>query len=82
MISMPAVAGSRVLILDDYQDVARTFGPWGQLADLGLDLDVRTTHLDATELRAALAAAHVVVAMRERTAFPREVWPRPASYDC
>ena len=73
MISMPTAAGGRVLILDDYQDVARTFGPWGQLADLGLDLDVRTTHLDAADLRAALAAAHVVVAMRERTGFTREV---------
>ena len=73
MISMAAAAGSRVLILDDYQDVARRFGPWGQVADLALDLDVRTTHLDATELDAAVAAAHVVVAMRERTAFPREV---------
>jgi phosphoglycerate dehydrogenase-like enzyme len=69
----PNAAGSRVLILDDYQDVARTFGPWADLADLDLDLDVRTTHLDADELRAALAPARVVVAMRERTTFDRKV---------
>ena len=24
----------RVLVLDDYQDVARRFGPWQQLADV------------------------------------------------
>jgi phosphoglycerate dehydrogenase-like enzyme len=63
----------RVLVLDDYQDVARSAGPWSDLADLDLELDVRTRPLQADELRAALAPAEIVVAMRERTALPREV---------
>jgi phosphoglycerate dehydrogenase-like enzyme len=61
----------RVLVLDDYQDVARTLGPWGDLSDV--ELDVRTTHLDGQELLHALQGADVVVAMRERTPFPRSV---------
>jgi len=63
----------RVLVLDDYQDVAREFGPWGDLADLDLDLDVRTEHLGDADLVAALRDAEIVVAMRERTPFPRAV---------
>jgi len=69
----------RVLVLDDYQDVARQLGPWGQLSDLGggpFDLDVRTEHLDDDALTAALLDADIVVAMRERTAFSRDVLTR------
>jgi phosphoglycerate dehydrogenase-like enzyme len=61
---------NRVLVLDDYQDVARTFGPWG---DVDVDLDVRTEHLDDQSLVAALRDVEIVVAMRERTPFPRDV---------
>jgi len=61
----------RVLILDDYQDVARELGPWHSLG-FEVDLDVRTTHLTDAQLRAALAPAEVVVVMRERTPLPRE----------
>lgn len=63
----------RVLVLDDYQDVAKTMAPWHDVADLEPALDVRTTHLDDVKLRAALADADVVVAMRERTPLPRDV---------
>ena len=66
----------RVLVLDDYQDVAREFGPWQQLAGVTgspFELDVRTEHLDDEALAAALRDADIVVAMRERTPFPREV---------
>ncbi len=63
----------RVLVLDDYQDVARTMGPWRDIADLEPVLDVRTTHLDDAALRSALADTDVVVAMRERTPLPRDV---------
>jgi phosphoglycerate dehydrogenase-like enzyme len=66
----------QVLVLDDYQDVARTMAPWAELADLSLDLDVRTAHLEPEELRLALAPADVVVAMRERTEFSRDVLGR------
>jgi phosphoglycerate dehydrogenase-like enzyme len=58
----------KVVVLDDYQDVVRSFGPW---RDLGPDvtLDVVTDHLVGSELLDRLAGADVVVAMRERTAF-------------
>jgi phosphoglycerate dehydrogenase-like enzyme len=63
---------TRVVVLDDYQDVARQFGPW---SDLGpqLDLHVVTEHLVGRELLDSLAGAEVVVAMRERTGFDRSV---------
>jgi phosphoglycerate dehydrogenase-like enzyme len=66
----------RVLVLDDYQDVARQFGPWHQLSGVTgspFDLDVRTEHLDDEALAAALHGADIVVAMRERTPFSRAV---------
>jgi phosphoglycerate dehydrogenase-like enzyme len=60
------------VVLDDYQDVARRFGPW---RDLGPDvsLDVVTDHLLGRELLDRLAGADVVVAMRERTAFDADL---------
>lgn len=66
----------RVLVLDDYQDVSRQFGPWQRLSELAggpFDLDVRTEHLTDEALAAALRDADIVVAMRERTPFTREV---------
>ena len=66
----------RVLVLDDYQDVSRRFGPWQQLSDVAggpYDLDVRTEHLSDEALAAALRDAEIVVAMRERTSFSREI---------
>jgi phosphoglycerate dehydrogenase-like enzyme len=63
----------RVLVLDDYQDVAKDIAPWQEIADLEPALDVRTTHLDDAALRSALAGADVLVAMRERTPLPRDV---------
>ena len=66
----------RVLILDDYQDVARSLGPWAALGDLGIELDVRTDHLDEAGLLVAVQNADVVVAMRERAAFTRGVLSR------
>jgi phosphoglycerate dehydrogenase-like enzyme len=63
----------RVLVLDDYQGVAVRYGPWHALDHLDIVLDVRTEHLDDGALTAALREAAVVVAMRERTPFPRSV---------
>ena len=60
---------TKVVVLDDYQDVARGLGPWEQLADT-IELTVLHEHVDDTEeLVARLAGAQVVVAMRERTPF-------------
>jgi phosphoglycerate dehydrogenase-like enzyme len=66
----------RVAILDDYQGVALTSGPWERLEGIA-ETTVFSDHLagdDAVVER--LAPFEVVVAMRERTAFPRAVFDR------
>ena len=66
----------KVAVLDDYQDVARRYGPWEELGD-DVDVTVFTDHVvDESSLVDRLAGFSVVVAMRERTAFPRRVLQR------
>jgi phosphoglycerate dehydrogenase-like enzyme len=65
----------RVALLDDFQDLGRTIGPWSRLSDR-----VEVTAFMATIAPDALAEAlepfEVIVAMRERTAFPRSLVAR------
>jgi phosphoglycerate dehydrogenase-like enzyme len=62
-------------VLDDYQDVARRFGDWRAL-ETRIDLIVHQEHYETeAALVKAIAEAEVVVAMRERTAFPASVFP-------
>ncbi len=66
----------RVAVLDDYQEAARAFGPW---ESLGPDAEITCFHdhlddLDA--LAARLAPFGAIVAMRERTRFPRALLER------
>jgi phosphoglycerate dehydrogenase-like enzyme len=66
----------RVVVLDDYQKVARDSADWSPLTGR-VELDVRHEHLaDPDALVAALAEADVVVAMRERTPFPAGILAR------
>ncbi|MFE9004076.1 D-2-hydroxyacid dehydrogenase family protein [Streptomyces sp. NPDC007875] len=66
----------RVAILDDYQGVARGYADWGTLPD-GAHLRVFTEPLGGSEdVIAALEPFDVIVAMRERTAFPAAVIDR------
>jgi phosphoglycerate dehydrogenase-like enzyme len=61
----------RVAVLDDYQDVARTYGDWSALA---AEVEVFHDHLDDHDaLVRRLEPFEVVAAMRERTPFPREL---------
>ena len=66
----------RVAILDDYQWVAQQFGDWdavGALAEIATFAD----HLaDEPALAERLHDAEIVVAMRERTPFPRALIER------
>ncbi len=56
-----------IVILDDYQNVALTYGDWGKLAGRAT-LKVLTRHIaDPAELAAELADADIIVANRERT---------------
>ncbi|TDC99071.1 D-2-hydroxyacid dehydrogenase family protein [Saccharopolyspora terrae] len=62
----------RIAVLDDYQDVARSYADWD-----GLDVEVFTEHIaDVDELVSRLEPFDVIAAMRERTRFPREVITR------
>jgi phosphoglycerate dehydrogenase-like enzyme len=66
----------RVAVLDDYQGVAASMADWeGRLP--GAEVTCFREHIDDVDaLAAALAPFPVVVAMRERTAFPAEVLSR------
>jgi phosphoglycerate dehydrogenase-like enzyme len=65
-----------VAVLDDYQEVARRYGAWEELGD-AVDVTVFTDHVaDEESLVDRLVGFSVVVAMRERTAFPRRVLQR------
>jgi phosphoglycerate dehydrogenase-like enzyme len=66
----------RVAILDDYQGVALEYGDWGQLGPAA-EITVFRDHLHNTDaLVDRLEAFDVVVAMRERTPFPRSTMVR------
>jgi phosphoglycerate dehydrogenase-like enzyme len=77
MVNDPAgLVSIKVAVLDDYQDVARHYGPWEELGD-AVEVTVFTDHVaDEESLVDRLADFSVVVAMRERTAFPRRVLQR------
>jgi phosphoglycerate dehydrogenase-like enzyme len=63
----------KVTVLDDYQGIALSAGPWDQL---DAEVVAHRDHLDPDDLVAALAGSEVVVAMRERTAFDRALLDR------
>lgn len=72
---MPARYGdavsTKVAILDDYQRVAESYADWTDL-----DVDFIGDHLTGQALTDRLADREIVVAMRERTPFPRVVLER------
>lgn len=66
----------RVGLLDDYQDAALHVADWGRL---GPDFEVIAIHEHVSDedlLAAALSDFDILVAMRERTAFPRSLLER------
>ena len=63
----------RCAILDDYQNVALKIGDWSKLKG-DVDFKAFNAHLDGPDkVIAALKDYAIVVAMRERTAFPKQV---------
>jgi phosphoglycerate dehydrogenase-like enzyme len=62
----------KVAVLDDYQHVARTIVQWPE----GLEVVSFTDHVVGEELIDRLQGFEIVVAMRERTAFPLSVIAR------
>ena len=66
----------RVAILDDYQGVAQQFGDWDAVGALA-EIATFTDHLaDEPTLAERLYDTEIVVAMRERTPFPRALIER------
>jgi phosphoglycerate dehydrogenase-like enzyme len=64
----------RLAILDDYQDVAHGFADWSSLEADGVTVtSYREPFASQDALVSALAGVTIIIAMRERTAFPREV---------
>lgn len=64
----------RLAILDDYQDVAHGFADWSSLEADGVAVtSYREPFASQDALVSALAGVTIIIAMRERTAFPREV---------
>ncbi|TSE17710.1 D-2-hydroxyacid dehydrogenase family protein [Arthrobacter sp. KBS0703] len=64
----------RLAILDDYQGVAEDFAPWSSLEQRAVAVVVFGGHFGSeAETAAALADFDIVIAMRERTPFPRSV---------
>jgi phosphoglycerate dehydrogenase-like enzyme len=64
----------KVSILDDYQNAALGAADWGQLSDV--EITVFDKHLghDEPVIVAALQPFDIIIAMRERTRFPRSVF--------
>jgi phosphoglycerate dehydrogenase-like enzyme len=66
----------QVGVLDDYQNAARESGPWSELGDAA-EVTIFNDHVTGTgSLVERLAPFDVIVAMRERTRFPRQVLER------
>jgi phosphoglycerate dehydrogenase-like enzyme len=66
----------KVALLDDFQRLGRTMGPWSRLGERVEVTGFSETIAGEDALAAALQPFAVIVAMRERTAFPRLVVER------
>ncbi len=66
----------RLAILDDYQGVALSLGPWDRLAGQVKTTVFRETLRDQDALVARLAPFEAILATRERTAFPAALLAR------
>ena len=73
---VPAGTRHRVAILDDYQGVAFEMADWESLGDAVAITAFRDHVADPDELVARIEGFDIVVAMRERTPFPREILQR------
>ena len=63
----------KLALLDDYHGVAREMADWERLAGRVDIVSFPAPIADATELVHRLSAFEAILAMRERTAFPRSV---------
>src|ERR671929_1617575 len=66
----------RIAVLDDYQYVAATYADWSRLPEPAEVVEFAASAPGEDALVARLQPFDVVVAMRERTPFPRSVLER------
>ncbi|WP_324278379.1 D-2-hydroxyacid dehydrogenase family protein [Blastococcus brunescens] len=66
----------RIAVLDDYQSVAADLCDWSRLPEPAQVVEFHDSAADTDALVARLHPFDVVIAMRERTKFPREVLER------
>jgi phosphoglycerate dehydrogenase-like enzyme len=67
----------RLSILDDYQGVALDMADWGPVRTRGIEIAVeRFPFADEDDVVRSLLDSEIVCAMRERTAFPRQIVER------
>ncbi|MDK3256559.1 D-2-hydroxyacid dehydrogenase family protein [Blastococcus capsensis] len=66
----------RIAVLDDYQSAAAEFTDWSQLPAAAEIVEFHDSVADPDEIVARLRSFDIVVAMRERTRFSREVLQR------
>lgn len=64
--------GHSIAILDDYQSVALRLADWSKISSSN-EITVFTTAIPDDKLLEALSQYDVIVAMRERTKFPRRI---------
>ena len=66
----------RIVLLDDYQGIALDYGGWDRVPEEWQIVALEQHLADPDELVEALGEAEIVVAMRERTAFPAAILDR------
>jgi len=67
---------TRVAVLDDWQGVAKSSADWSRLTERAEVVFFEEPFKDADSIAKALAGFEIIIAMRERTRFPKELIER------
>ena len=67
---------TKVAVLDDWQGVAKSSADWSRLSERTEVVFFEEPFKNADAIAAALAGFEIIVAMRERTRFPKELIER------
>jgi phosphoglycerate dehydrogenase-like enzyme len=67
---------TRVAVLDDWQGVAKSSADWSRLSERAEVVFFEEPFKDADAIAKALAGFDIIIAMRERTKFPKELIER------
>ncbi len=67
---------TRLAVLDDWQGVAKSSADWSRLTERAEVVFFEEPFKDADAIAKALAGFEIIIAMRERTKFPKELIER------